>query len=211
MARVVIVCPMEIERKAIMPRVGCAVECCGPGPDRMRAYMRNVAHDAIVLLAGIAGGLTMDHGVPVISEVVDAGGARWTPPVRVGSGPGVRAVGVDAIVSSPQDKASLAQQSGAAIVDCESHVFAQLASERGMQWGVVRAVSDGPSDHLPVEAARWVTDLGGVALGAVLVDMLRRPSLIGAAMTMRRQSSAALESLREALAEYCAGHEGTLE
>jgi hypothetical protein len=202
MARVVIVCPLEIERRAIVGRVGCAVECCGPGPDRIRHFMRNVPDDAIVLLAGIAGGLTVERGVPAIGEVVDEGGAAWTPPVRVGSGPGVCVVGVDAVVSSPEDKASLAQRTGAAMVDCESHVFAQIASERGMQWGVVRAVSDGPREHLPAETARWVTASGGVALGAVLMDLLRRPSLIGAAMTMRRQSSAALEECGEVLASF---------
>ncbi len=197
-----IICPLEIEAKAVLSldAVDAArVLISGPGRAVVAAAEHAVAEGArALLLAGFGGGLASTLDAPAVGEVVDEEGRFWRPTMRTGPGP-VRLVGVDRIVPTPRDKASLAEQSGAALADCESHHFAEFCAARKLDWGVVRAVSDGPDDSLPEESARWVDDVGRVRTWRVVLDVARRPALLSTMRDLAHASRSASRALREAV------------
>ncbi len=143
---------MALEAQGLGPVERAAVEVCGPGPAAVRRWFaEDRPAPELVVLAGVAGGLAA--GIPIgavrhVGEVVAEDGTRWSPPIRR-SGPTWRVVGVDHLVATPSAKRRLGSQTGAAIVDMESHAFAAEASARGWPWAIVRGVSDTVDESLP--------------------------------------------------------------
>ena len=77
-----------------------------------------------------------------------AGAARG----KIGEGQGVKVgaiLGLDRMLSSPQDKADGFARRGALAVDMESHHVARAAGERDLPFIAVRAVSDQADEILP--------------------------------------------------------------
>lgn len=198
---VIIVCPLEIERRAVARAIraarvneNLALLCSGPGPAAVRSTLekmqvgqsraaagpkRLLPH--VVILAGLAGGLeSRDPGVvPRIGRVVDFAGNGWTTWEGAAAGATAVLAGVDRAVNTPGEKRSLRERTGAALVDTESHAFADVCEAAGVAWCVVRGVSDGPDESLPVQASNWVDARGRTRAARVALDVLRRPALIG--------------------------------
>jgi hypothetical protein len=79
-------------------------------------------------------------------------------------------------------------------VDMESaHVLA-WARRMGLPALAVRAVADGPADHVPSRLLTMVDRDGRMRPGAVM-GLLGRPALLGAAWRLGRRSSRALDAL----------------
>ncbi len=192
---VVVFCPMRIERSHVereLGRVGRAevrVVQTGIGKEAVvRAASRE--QGALFVLAGACGGLVHGEDVPGIARVVDEQGQSWIP--WGADQRGVILAAVDRIVSTPEEKRALAAILNAAIVDMESHAFAAECERRGIAWTVVRGVSDTPEETLPGEVMGWITPEGETQAGRAVLDMLRRPRLIGHIVGVVRRSNRVL-------------------
>ncbi len=194
-AGVVVFCPMRIERSHVEK------ELRSSGLHDVRVVQTGIGKDAVLsaakrengslfVLAGACGGLNHGADVPGIATIVDEHGHSWTP--WHADPRGVTLAAVDRIISTPADKRALAATTGAAIVDMESHAFAAACEERGIAWTVVRGVSDTPEETLPGEVMGWITPEGDTRAGRAVLDMVRRPSLIGHIVGVVRRSNRVL-------------------
>lgn len=198
-----VLCPMHIEWTHVSRAVRCAgltgvrVLQTGIGKDAILRALDRELHEvskapqpSVVILAGVAGGLSAVDDVPPISRIIDANGREWTPthaPAHLVRG--VTLIAVDEIISSPADKRALAERTGASIVDMESHAFAQRCEALGLAWSVVRGVSDTPEETLPSEVLSWVTPEGDTRTLRAIVDLARKPTLIPHMVATLRRSS----------------------
>lgn len=195
---VVIVCALEFERKKLIRAMDGRAEvvCSGPGSERAaRCVVEIAARGAgCVILAGVAGGLQDTAICPSVGRVIDRSGRSWSPTIAAAgtTSTGITLLGLDSPTAEPGEKAALAIAHDAQLVDCESHGFAQAASELDLAWGVVRGVSDGPRDHLPPECSDWIDDSGATRSGRVLRDLARRPSLFGDTIRLGRRAGRAM-------------------
>ncbi|MBX3407636.1 MAG: hypothetical protein KF869_12830 [Phycisphaeraceae bacterium] len=185
---IVVLCPMQIEHKAVsreLRRAGLSrvpVVQTGIGREAiLRALAREMERHgsgALYVLAGACGGLAATADVPPVARVIDEHGGVWRPCSAPDGGAGVTLIGVDRIVATPAEKQSLAERTGAAIVDMETHAFAAECEHRGAAWSVVRGVSDTPEETLPPEVLGWVRPDGGTRAVRAAIDLARRPSLV---------------------------------
>lgn len=194
---------MQVERKAAE---GCGrpvpVIQCGIGRDAIdRAFARIDAlpeRPRHAVLFGIAGGLRepCDRETAwVIDRVVDAptGATTNSPTARLAPPKSTAAVGhADTIVASPADRMAFAARTDASLVDMECWAFAQEATKRGMAWTIVRGVSDGPLDDMPIEVLDLVDADGNPKLAAAATAVLKSPSLGARLMTLQARSARAL-------------------
>lgn len=153
----------------------------------------------LVILAGACGGLRRVSDVPPIARVVDEHGNAWTPWHADASG--VTLAAVDRIISTPEDKRSLGAALDASIVDMESHAFAAACEGRALAWSVVRGVSDTPEETLPHEVLGWITPGGDTRAARAVLDMARRPRLIGHMAGVVRRSRRVLPLVGEHVAD----------
>lgn len=200
-----IICPLEIEARALLTldRVDPArLLISGPGQAVTGAVAQAKAAGAkSVLLAGFCAGLAATPIAPPIAEVRTEDGAARRATIRTGTARAVSIVGVDRLLTTPRHKAALRAKCGAELADTESHHFAAACEEMGLAWGVVRAVSDGPQDALPEESAGWIDAEGRTRTAQVMLDVVRRPSLVGRVRTLARASRLAAAGLRDGVSE----------
>lgn len=200
-----IICPLEIEARALLTLESvdpARLLISGPGRAVTGAVAQAKAAGAgSVVLAGFCAGLAPTPIAPPIAEVRAENGAARRPTICPGAARAVSIVGVDRLLTTPEEKASLRAQSGAELADTESHHFAAACEELGLSWGVVRAVSDGPNDALPTECAGWIDAEGRTRTTQVLADLARRPSLALKVRTLARASRLAAAGLRDAVRE----------
>ena len=109
--------------------------------------------------------------------------------------------GSTAIVATAVVKAELRLRTGAIAADMESHNVAWAAAEAGIPLVIVRAVSDGATDDLPLSAQAGFHPNGRTDVAAVIRGLMARPAelpgLIGVALnaakgfaTLERAASA---------------------
>jgi hypothetical protein len=128
------------------------------------------------------------------TRVVDTSGATvWEgPPAPLREALSVVCVSADAVVEDPEERAFLAQETGAHVVDLETVRLART----GRLVAVVRAVSDTPAVP-PGRLAHAVTPTGDTAWGQLSAAFVREPrTALRGALAGRR----ALVSLRAAAA-----------
>ena len=141
-----------------------------------------------VMSFGIAGALTDDlaPGKCVVARAVVAGETRivahpaWTANIaRSLSGALLGEVaGQDAIAATSHEKRALHERTGAAVVDNESHVVAELARAHGIPFAVLRVVSDPANRALPHAACVGLTASGRPDVLAVLRALVAAPGEI---------------------------------
>ncbi|TVQ33858.1 MAG: hypothetical protein EA376_01070 [Phycisphaeraceae bacterium] len=203
--RIVVLCPLEFERAAIARRLrksahapAILVRRTGPGAEAIEDALDALADEPpeLVILAGLAGGLSLTPPSPRIGEVIDpVGGGRWFPTrLPPGNEETVSIVGLRSPVFTPKAKRMLHEATGAALADCESHAFARVCEELALPWCIVRAVSDGPGDILPEASVDWVDDDGNTLALRALCGMLLNPRHIPTIMRIRKRSRPALEA-----------------
>jgi len=126
--------------------------------------------------AGFAGGLdpTLARGSVVrLSAVCGHDGNGLVP--LAGEG-GRMLITVDRIVRTPAEKQSLADATGAAVVDMETLAVAELAREARLPCHAVRVISDAAGDELPADLGRLLEPQSAARkAGAVLGMLGRRP------------------------------------
>lgn len=161
-----------------------------------------------VLSFGLCGGIdpALGPGNLVIGNRVRAGDrdiavdAEWLerltralPDVAVGG-----VAGADAIVGTSTAKAALRAETGAVATDMESHRAALAALEAGVPFAILRAVSDGATESLPLCAQMGFRSDGSVDIGAVVRGLMRRPTEFPALMRTARHAGKAMTALTEA-------------
>lgn len=214
---IVVLCPMQIEHKAVsreLRRAGLSrvpVVQTGIGREAiLRALLREIERHgsgALYVLAGACGGLVATADVPPVARVIDERGGAWRPFGAPDDGAGVTLIGVDRIIATPADKRALADETGAAIVDMETHAFAAECERRGAAWSVVRGVSDAPEETLPPEVLGWVRPDGGTRAVRAAIDLARRPSLVPHIVGVVRRANRVLPKVGAQVAAVCTAWE----
>jgi adenosylhomocysteine nucleosidase len=158
-----------------------------------------------ILSIGIGGGLVHDQpvgAVVVASEVVWNGtrlqsDEKWRNELgqRLTDAVTGAIAGSDRIVAEPGAKAALRRETGALLVDMESHIAARVAAEHNLPFAALRVVSDGAQQNLPPAAFGAVGKDGELNLGAVLRSIAANPAQIPALIRTARDSNHATASL----------------
>jgi len=118
--------------------------------------------------------------------------------IRDKEGRGVKVgaiLGLDRMLSSPQEKAAALARSGALVIDMESHHVARTAAERGLPFVAVRAVSDQADEALPAIMASFVDGEGQTKMSAVLAALILGRVGFGALLRAGRASKRAHQAL----------------
>jgi nucleoside phosphorylase len=101
-------------------------------------------------------------------------------------------------VFSADEKTSLFRQHDALAVDMESAAIARAAGEAGLPFLIVRTVCDAADRNIPRSAMDIVARDGRVRPAALILTLLRNPSLIFSLLRMKKDYDAALASLKAA-------------
>jgi hopanoid-associated phosphorylase len=107
--------------------------------------------------------------------------------------------GSDSVLLTEAAKAALHRETGAAVADMESHIVARIASQRGLPFAVLRAVSDDAQHALPPAAAFGLNKEGRVDYSAVMLSLLDEPSQITDLIRTARDTSTAAAALRSSV------------
>lgn len=216
-----LLCPLSFEARILSKGLrgtthlpGATV--VGPGLGPKTFIERHGASGDIAILVGTAGAIRTPYPPAAWLARVEssdhAGGGVWRSPLleRVlgangakGGAEGGAAAGgltVSGVVRTPAEKAALAQRHpDATLIDLESWGFAETCHHRGVQWLVLRGVSDGPNDTLPVDVADWVTPRGSTRLRGVLSALIREPQQLPAMRELGVRSTRAMLAVAELL------------
>ena len=103
--------------------------------------------------------------------------------------------GSDLIIENPETKIGLHDTTGALAVDMESQVAARFAKARNLPLAGLRVISDDASHVLPPAALVAMKPDGGIALGRVLVSLLKKPAQVPALIRTARASNKAFAEL----------------
>ena len=154
---------------------------------------------------GVAGGLA-PHLRPgdwiVASSIIDA--QRKCPTDQVWSkklleiipGAGYAPIaGVDAAITAPGAKRRMHEETGAAVVDMESHHVARLAPAHGLSFAAVRVVIDPAHRAVPEAALAGMLPSGGTSVTAVMRKLIARPSQLSALLRIAIDAYAARSAL----------------
>jgi len=189
-----------------------SVEIAGANPDRAenaaRALIRGGC-DALISL-GLCGGLDpalRPGDVVVAGSIVDPAGTRFASPgpwrqsavALIGSGEGhtleATIAGADAAVSTVAEKAALAAETGAAVVDMESHRVARAAAASNVPMLAVRVVADPAERHIPSWVSGAIDAHGDVKVSYVIGNLMIRPWQLAGLLQLASDSETALKRL----------------
>jgi adenosylhomocysteine nucleosidase len=200
-----------LAKEAKLVGVADVIAVAGGGDAAGLAAKLEALHGDIggVISIGLAGALSplLKVGDVVIAEEVLTGGQNW----QCHEGWRVRLMsrlahahqgglfGSDVIIENPQAKAGLHTMSGALAVDMESHVAARFAADRNLPLAGLRVISDDANHALPRAALVAMKPDGGIALGRVLVGLLKSPQQLPALVRTARASNKAFGELLRCL------------
>ena len=165
-----------------------------------------------IISFGVAGGLAPDllpGDCVVASAIVDYPTLRptdslWSrkladiiPQARHGP-----IMGVNSVVSDPEDKRRLHARTEAVAVDMESHLVARLAAANGLAFAALRVIVDPAHRAVPPAALLAMTPGGSTDVSAMVWEILARPSQVSPLVRLAADAfaaRAALIRLRRAL------------
>jgi adenosylhomocysteine nucleosidase len=129
--------------------------------------------------------------------VVDSDDPEWLDQLRaaVPEAYAGRVLGGDEMIVSAREKTRLLHESGADVVDMESHVVTACAQKSGVPYAIVRSVSDAADRALPRAVMAGMKPDGETNLAGVLAALARRPWELSALLRTAREAQAAFDSL----------------
>lgn len=173
---------------------GVTVIAGGGDGQRLERELEAGSHDAqLILSSGLAGAL--DPELMVGDVVLDGPESlierlkAALPEARVGP-----VKGSDFAIGSVAAKAE-AWRSGMIAVDMESHIARRVAERHGLPCLVARVISDRADHELPPAALAGMKRNGEIALGAVLLSLVRSPRQLPALIRTGRDAQTALGAL----------------
>lgn len=119
-------------------------------------------------------------------------------PAQAGNGEGQRVgaiLGLDRMLSLPQEKADAYARRGALAIDMESHHVARAAGEQGLPFIAIRAISDQADEVLPAIMATFVDAEGQTKMSAVLAALIFGRVRLGELLRAGNASRRAYQSL----------------
>lgn len=194
---------------------GIETVCSGGSPERLRTLLarRDPRGLTAVISFGIAGGLNpaLETGHVVVADaIVSADRRRVTDPVladaliralsEVGRVNLLRATvaGAEIALADPRAKGAARAQTGAAVVDMESHIAADFAALHGLPFGAVRVVCDPASDSLPALVKDALNEDGSICFKGVFRSLRREPEQLFDLLKLARTSHTAFGVLGRA-------------
>ncbi len=177
--------------------------------DRLRELLAMPAD--LCIASGLAGSLKSQHAVGSVlvargikaetdKTILTSDGALVDAAARCGAKPVDFFYTSKAVVNSDSERSRLAMLADA--VDMESfHVLAQ-AGRAGVPAVAVRAVSDSPARHLPIDFNRVIDQRGELSWLSVAGELVRHPARIGSLVKFGIQSSRASRALAGFLNKY---------
>jgi len=154
------------------------------------------AQPELLVSAGIAGAVSPKLKVGDVGwarEVVDAGTG-----IRYRTRGGDWLVATVQTVGGPAEKRPLLRQYGADVVDMEAAAVAEVASEHGLEFAAIKAISD-EADFVMPPLARFVEESGRFATGRFMVYVATRPQLWPVVRKLRASSRIASVRLSSAV------------
>ncbi len=158
-----------------------------------------------VLLAGYAAGLAahMHVGDAILAEHVYDDGRLLSLPgkhkVMSLSFPRVTLACVNKVITSPTDKKSLHDSTGAACADMESGPLLQWCQQEEIPLTILRIISDATDDVMPIWLADCVDEQGDVRLLHAIKALALRPDRWTAMTQIIRKVAKARKRLAEAV------------
>lgn len=195
--------------------VAVAVTGVGRGNARTgaREFLRSVSVDRLLVL-GVGGALSPDLEPCslLLGRRIWLGAGRRLAPGgealewarrRTGATPG-EVVTVNELLHSPRKKRAVWSRvrdaepaSGPAIADLESGHYADVAEREGVDWLVLRGVSDDASEALPAYLADCRDETGAVRRGAVAGRAVLHPSTIPQLVRLRKRVARCARAMAE--------------
>jgi adenosylhomocysteine nucleosidase len=172
---------------------------CGRGPDVTDALNAALGPDCSGIISfGVAGGLdpSLRPGAQLVASAVVRDGTKiptdegWSRSLLRAHPGAVHApiASVEEAVTDPSDKTRLFETTGAAAVDMESHIAADLAAKHSLPFAVLRVVADPATRHVPHSAMQGMRPDGRTDGLAVLRSLMRRPSEIADMIRIARDA-----------------------
>ncbi|MBS0231975.1 MAG: phosphorylase [Proteobacteria bacterium] len=162
----------------------------GGGRDqRLMALLQQSMSDGVrgIISFGIAGGLRpgLKPGTVVVgTSVIHGSGRTYQPDAlwsdrlfealpNAESGP---VAGSSTIIADRDEKRAIYLASGAFAADMESHLVAQIATDSGLPFAVLRVIADTASQGLPPAAVNGLNPDGTPNISGVLKSLSAQPS-----------------------------------
>jgi adenosylhomocysteine nucleosidase len=201
--RIGLVVGMQSEARVARRARHCLVGIGGGQPAGARRAAETLADQGATALIsfGLAGGLDpalMPGALLVPASVLFEGRRFHAHPRTMNALSGLRVrtlLAGEAIVATAADKARLWQETGAAAVDLESGVVAEVAEERGLPFAMLRAVCDSGTRDLPRAAIEALDARGRVAPMKMAGILARHPQEIIALIGLGRDAARARKAL----------------
>jgi adenosylhomocysteine nucleosidase len=210
--RVVAVTGMQREAKLLRGR--CNVVVAGSDNSTLASKIEGAIERGTraILSLGICGALSPELAVGTIivgTEVVRnekrwRADESWSNALARDAVTGIIA-GSDSVLLTEESKIALHGLTGANAADMESHIVARVASERGLPFAVLRAVSDAVHHTLPPAAAFGLNKDGSIDYSAVMLSLLDEPSQWRALLRTARDTNTAMAALLRCLERLPAG------
>jgi adenosylhomocysteine nucleosidase len=192
---------VETHRRLVIAFVGLAFEAriaaapgvkvvCRTAGSELESFADTAARQGYrgMISFGVAGGLAshLRAGDWVVassireSQTVRATDAVWSRKLlnMIDGATHAPIAGVDAPVAEPAKKRELHKNTGAAVVDMESHIAARVAAEHNLAFAAVRVVVDPAHRRVPPAALIGMRPNGRANVAAVMRDLVARPSQI---------------------------------
>jgi hopanoid-associated phosphorylase len=190
---------------ALIARDGVMAVVSGGRSDLLEHRLRAAADGATAIISlGIGGALApgLQPGDWVVATKVVGDGAEWSTDLAwmtalatalsASTGP---ILGSNAMLLKAVDKAAVHARTGALAVDMESHIAARMAQALGVPFAAARVISD-PADHdLPPAVTVGMAPDGAMALGPVLLALLKNPLQLPALIRTGRDAETAFRAL----------------
>ena len=170
------------------------IHLVGIGAVRMPADLRDPPVGGIIL-AGLGGAL--DPTLRVGDIVLDDCPPAYVPNIPYRAG---KIIAWPTIVSTPAEKETLFRETRALAVDMESAVARAAASELGVPFVSVRAISDAADESLDPAVLEMIDSFGRPRPLAIAATLLRHPSLIPRLKQLAANSRQAATNLTAAVA-----------
>jgi len=201
----IVVVGMAFEAR-IAAGLGVPVVCGGDGQNLAASLARAMAAGCGGLISfGVAGGLApgLEPGTCVIGSAILDGDeqrstdARWAQRlIRVIPGAVYGPIaGVREPIAHADEKRALHQETGAIVVDMESHVVARAAAQHGVPVAAIRVVVDPAQRTIPRSALAGTRADGTIDAFGIVRSLLRYPRDIIGLVRMSLDARAARATL----------------